>query len=167
MIGGNKFELYGPMWIWITYACVLSISANIASYYSSHDRFTFVAEYVVKAFIVTGLFGFLVPLIIGCIVKIMKGDMPFLAVTLLINTVSLHIRLFATMVYCSNSSLLYRLTFLANRYAVFSRFLQLHIPHQKLPQLYWQESRYERLSTTHLYHSIWSCKLLHHQTDIL
>lgn len=40
------------------------------------------AEYVVKAFAVTAMFGLLMPLIVSCIVKIMKGDMPALAVIL-------------------------------------------------------------------------------------
>lgn len=31
-VGDGKFELYGPLWIGITYACVLSISANVAAY---------------------------------------------------------------------------------------------------------------------------------------
>jgi hypothetical protein len=119
-IGQNKFELYGPMWICITYACVLSIAANLALYYNNHEKFAFVAEYIVKAFVVTALFGFLVPLIIGCIVKIMKGDMPALAVT---NIVPMYLRLLSIMVYCSNGSLLYPLAVLASWNVVVGCFL--------------------------------------------
>ena len=113
-IGDGKFELYGPLWIGITYACVLSISANVAAYYRSGEEFRFVAEYVVRAFAVTAMFGFLVPLVVSCIVKIMKGDMPTLAVNHSNSLVPVHLRLLIAMVYRADSCLLSAFAILAS-----------------------------------------------------
>lgn len=69
------------MWIAITYACILSISANMASlHHLSYENFKFNADYVARAFTVVFALSLLIPLALGFIVKIMKGDMPILAV---------------------------------------------------------------------------------------
>ena len=72
--------MYGPMWIGITYACILSFVANLARSFVMKEAFVFEAEYVVKAFTVTAIFGVVVPLLVGFIIKLMDGTIPILGV---------------------------------------------------------------------------------------
>lgn len=111
------------MWIGLTYACILSVAANLSSYFIAHDQFVFNAEYVVRAFGVVLVFGLLMPMLIGLAVRCMKGEMPILAVMSEDNVVAVYIWVLADMVYAADGAVLYTVAVVAGWDAVFRRFL--------------------------------------------
>lgn len=111
------------MWLGLTYACILSVSANLSSYFISHDQFVFDSEYIVRAFGVVLVFSIIMPLLVGVSVKCMKGDMRLLAVPNHINTVVVYIWVFADLVYAADCAVLYTVVVVAGWNAVFGGVL--------------------------------------------
>jgi hypothetical protein len=81
-IAHPQYDLYGPLWISITYACLLAISGNIAAYWANsfHDSYKFQSELIFRAFGVVLLFSLLIPFALGGIISLMGGNLPILAV---------------------------------------------------------------------------------------
>lgn len=146
---------------------MLSISANLAAYYSHQEQFRFVPEYVIRAFAVTALWGLVVPLVVNCLVKIMKGDMPALAVHSHNIAVAMHIRVFAAVVPGTHCCLLHPFPVLAGRNAQSRGFLQLRVPSAKLPQLYRKRPPSKRIPAAHLHHNLRGSQLPSRQAGLL
>lgn len=76
------YDLYGPLWISITYACILAISGNVAAYWVNHfdKSYVFQSELVFRAFGVVLLFSLLIPSALSGVISLMNGNLPLIAV---------------------------------------------------------------------------------------
>lgn len=76
-IGEGRTELYGMLWMSITYIVILGFSANLNEYFIAQPSFRFQKQLMLEGMGITALFQISSIFIYAAVVKCLKGEIPY------------------------------------------------------------------------------------------